>query len=196
MSHALSSEALETLFTGARTHSAWLDKPVSDAQLAEIYNLLRLGPTSANCSPARFLFVRSPEAKARLKPALSSGNIDKTMSAPVTAIVAWDSAFFEQLPTLFPYADARAWFTSSPELAEETAFRNSSMQAAYLIAACRALGFDTGPMSGFDREKVDTAFFSANGWKSNLLINIGYGDPAKAHTRLPRLAFEAACRVA
>ncbi|RJT17854.1 malonic semialdehyde reductase [Buttiauxella izardii] len=196
MSHALSSEALETLFTGARTHSAWLDKPVSDAQLAEIYNLLRLGPTSANCSPARFLFVRSPEAKARLKPALSSGNIDKTMSAPVTAIVAWDPAFFEQLPTLFPYADARAWFTSSPELAEETAFRNSSMQAAYLIAACRALGFDTGPMSGFDREKVDTEFFSANGWKSNLLISIGYGDPAKAHTRLPRLAFEAACRVA
>ncbi|SUW64566.1 Probable malonic semialdehyde reductase RutE [Buttiauxella agrestis] len=196
MSHALSSEALETLFTGARTHSAWLDKPVSDTQLAEIYNLLRLGPTSANCSPARFLFVRSPEAKARLKPALSSGNIDKTMSAPVTAIVAWDPAFFEQLPTLFPYADARAWFTSSPELAEETAFRNSSMQAAYLIAACRALGLDTGPMSGFDREKVDTAFFSASGWKSNLLINIGYGDPAKAHTRLPRLAFEAACRVA
>lgn len=196
MSHALSSEALETLFTGARTHSAWLDKPVSDAQLTEIYNLLRLGPTSANCSPARFLFVRSPEAKARLKPALSSGNIDKTMSAPVTAIMAWDPAFFEQLPTLFPYADARAWFTSSPELAEETAFRNSSMQAAYLIAACRALGFDTGPMSGFDREKVDTEFFSTNGWKSNLLINIGYGDPAKAHTRLPRLAFEAACRVA
>lgn len=196
MSHALSSEALETLFTGARTHSAWLDKPVSDTQLAEIYNLMRLGPTSANCSPARFLFVRSPEAKARLKPALSSGNIDKTMSAPVTAIVAWDPAFFEQLPTLFPYADARAWFTSSPELAEETAFRNSSMQAAYLIAACRALGLDTGPMSGFDREKVDTEFFSANGWKSNLLINIGYGDPAKAHTRLPRLAFEAACRVA
>jgi 3-hydroxypropanoate dehydrogenase len=196
MSHALSSEALETLFTGARTHSAWLDKSVSDAQLAEIYNLLRLGPTSANCSPARFLFVRSPEAKARLKPALSSGNIDKTMSAPVTAIVAWDPAFFEQLPTLFPYADARAWFTSSPELTEETAFRNSSMQAAYLIAACRALGFDTGPMSGFDREKVDTEFFAGNGWKSNLLINIGYGDPTKAHTRLPRLAFEAACRVA
>lgn len=196
MSHALSSEALETLFTGARTHSTWQDKPVSDAQLAEIYALLRLGPTSANCSPARFLFVRSPQAKARLKPALSSGNIDKTMSAPVTAIVAWDPAFFEQLPTLFPYADARAWFTSSPELAEETAFRNSSMQAAYLIAACRALGFDTGPMSGFDREKVDTEFFSDNGWKSNLLINIGYGDPAKAHTRLPRLAFEAACCVA
>lgn len=193
MSHALSSEALETLFTGARTHSTWLDKAVSDQQLAEIYNLLRLGPTSANCSPARFLFVRSPQAKARLKPTLSSGNVDKTMSAPVTAIVAWDPVFFDQLPTLFPYADARAWFTSSPALAEETAFRNSSMQAAYLIAACRALGLDTGPMSGFDREKVDSEFFSASGWKSNLLINIGYGDPAKAHTRLPRLTFDEAC---
>ncbi|MGB7800192.1 malonic semialdehyde reductase [Buttiauxella sp.] len=196
MTHAITSGALETLFTGARTHSSWLDKPVSDAQLNEIYQLLRLGPTSANCSPARFMFVRSSDAKARLKPALSSGNIDKTMSAPVTAIVAWDPAFYEQLPTLFPYADARAWFTSSPALAEETAFRNSSMQAAYLISACRALGLDTGPMSGFDREKVDAEFFGANGWKSNLLINIGYGDPTKAHTRLPRLAFEAACCLA
>lgn len=196
MTHAVTSEALETLFTGARTHSTWLDKPVSDAQLGEIYQLLRLGPTSANCSPARFLFVRSSDAKARLKPSLSSGNIDKTMSAPVTAIVAWDPAFYEQLPSLFPYADARAWFTSSPALAEETAFRNSSMQAAYLIFACRALGLDTGPMSGFDREKVDAEFFAASGWKSNLLINIGYGDPEKAHTRLPRLAFEDACRLA
>jgi 3-hydroxypropanoate dehydrogenase len=193
MSHAISSAALETLFTGAHTHSAWLDRPVSDTQLAELYNLLRLGPTSANCSPARFMFVRSVEGKARLKPALSAGNVEKTMSAPVTAIVAWDPAFFEQLPTLFPYADARAWFTSSPQLAEETAFRNSSMQAAYLISACRALGLDTGPMSGFEREKVDAEFFSANGWKSNLLINIGYGNPLKAHSRLPRLAFEDAC---
>jgi 3-hydroxypropanoate dehydrogenase len=196
MSHAISSEALETLFTGAHTHSAWLDRPVSDAQLAGIYHLLRLGPTSANCSPARFMFVRSVEGKARLKPALSAGNVEKTMSAPVTAIVAWDPVFFEQLPTLFPYADARAWFTSSPQLAEETAFRNSSMQAAYLISACRALGLDTGPMSGFEREKVDAEFFSANGWKSNLLINIGYGNPLKAHSRLPRLAFEDACGLA
>lgn len=196
MSHAMTSEALETLFTGAHTHSAWLDTPVSDEQISEIYHLLRLGPTSANCSPARFLFVRSNEAKARLKPTLSAGNVEKTMSAPVTAIVAWDPAFFEQLPKLFPYADARAWFTSSPELAQETAFRNSSMQAAYLISACRALGLDTGPMSGFDREKVDTEFFAASGWKSNLLINIGYGDPAKTHSRLPRLAFEEACVLA
>lgn len=196
MSHAITSEAMETLFTGARTHSAWLDKPVSDEQIADIYNLLRLGPTSANCSPARFLFVRSTEAKARLKPTLSAGNVEKTMTAPVTAIVAWDPAFFEQLPKLFPYADARAWFTSSPELAQETAFRNSSMQAAYLISACRALGLDTGPMSGFEREKVDTEFFAASGWKSNLLVNIGYGDPAKTHSRLPRLAFKEACVLA
>jgi 3-hydroxypropanoate dehydrogenase len=196
MSHAITSEAMETLFTGAHTHSVWLDTPVSDEQIAEIYNLLRLGPTSANCSPARFLFVRSTEAKARLKPTLSAGNVEKTMTAPVTAIVAWDPAFFEQLPKLFPYADARAWFTSSPELAQETAFRNSSMQAAYLISACRALGLDTGPMSGFEREKVDTEFFAASGWKSNLLVNIGYGDPAKTHSRLPRLAFKEACVLA
>jgi len=196
MSHAITSEAMETLFTGAHTHSVWLDTPVSDEQIAEIYNLLRLGPTSANCSPARFLFVRSTEAKARLKPTLSAGNVEKTMTAPVTAIVAWDPAFFEQLPKLFPYADARAWFTSSPELAQETAFRNSSMQAAYLISVCRALGLDTGPMSGFEREKVDTEFFAASGWKSNLLVNIGYGDPAKTHSRLPRLAFKEACVLA
>lgn len=196
MSHTVETAALDTLFIEARTHSAWRDIAVSDAQLESIYNLVRLGPTSANCSPARFLFVRSKDAKARLKPALSSGNIEKTMAAPVTAIVAWDPNFFEQLPTLFPYADARAWFTSSPELATETAFRNSSMQAAYLISACRALGLDTGPMSGFDREKVDAEFFNTNGWKSNLLINIGYGDESKAHKRLPRLAFEDACALA
>ncbi|WP_435947826.1 malonic semialdehyde reductase [Dryocola sp. BD586] len=196
MSSAVDTPALETLFTHARTHSAWLDRGVSDAQLEEIYNLVCLGPTSANCSPARFLFVRSSEGKARLKPALSSGNVDKTMSAPVTAIVAWDPAFYEHLPALFPYADARAWFTSSPELAQETAFRNSSMQAAYLISACRALGLDTGPMSGFDRQKVDAAFFQASGWKSNLLINIGYGDAARTHARLPRLAFQDACGLA
>lgn len=196
MSLAVDTSALSALFTEARTHSAWRDTPVSDAQLEAIYQLVRLGPTSANCSPARFLFVRSPEGKARLKPALSSGNVEKTMSAPVTAIVAWDPAFYEQLPALFPYADARAWFTSSPELALETAFRNSSMQAAYLICACRALGLDTGPMSGFDRDKVDAEFFTTNGWKSNLLINIGYGDESKAHTRLPRLSFEDACGLA
>lgn len=152
MSEAITPAALETLFTGARTHNGWLDIPVSDETLREIYDLMKWGPTSANCSPARIVFVRSPEGKEKLRPALSSGNLEKTLTAPVTAIVAWDSEFYERLPELFPHGDARSWFTSSPALAEETAFRNSSMQAAYLIFACRALGLDTGPMSGFDRE--------------------------------------------
>ncbi|EOU9606953.1 malonic semialdehyde reductase [Cronobacter dublinensis] len=195
MSEALSASALATLFTDARTHSAWLDAPVSDEQLHDIYDMVRLGPTSANCSPARLLFVRTPDAKARLLPALSSGNVEKTLRAPVTAIVAWDHEFYEALPQLFPYADARAWFTSSPAVAEETAFRNSSLQAGYLIMACRALGLDTGPMSGFDRAAVDAEFFSGTTWKSNLLINIGYGDAATLHPRLPRLSFDDACAI-
>lgn len=193
MAEALNTLALDTLFTQARTFNGWQERPVTDAQLEEIYQLVRLAPTSANCSPARFFFVRSDDAKARLKPTLSSGNLEKTMTAPVTAIVAWDPRFYDRLPQLFPHADARAWFTSSPALAEETAFRNSSMQAAYLIAACRALGLDTGPMSGFDRAAVDAAFFADSGWKSNVLINIGYGDSSKVYTRLPRLDFSTAC---
>ncbi|EOU9537815.1 malonic semialdehyde reductase [Cronobacter dublinensis] len=195
MSEALSASALATLFTDARTYSAWLDAPVSDEQLRDIYDMVRLGPTSANCSPGRLLFVRTPDAKARLLPALSSGNVEKTLRAPVTAIVAWDHEFYEALPQLFPYADARAWFTSSPAVAEETAFRNSSLQAGYLIMACRALGLDTGPMSGFDRAAVDAEFFSGTTWKSNLLINIGYGDAATLHPRLPRLSFDDACAI-
>ncbi|EOT1169024.1 malonic semialdehyde reductase [Cronobacter dublinensis] len=195
MSEALSASALATLFTDARTHSAWLDAPVSDEQLRDIYDMVRLGPTSANCSPGRLLFVKTPDAKARLLPALSSGNLEKTLRAPVTAIVAWDHEFYEALPQLFPYADARAWFTSSPAVAEETAFRNSSLQAGYLIIACRALGLDTGPMSGFDRAAVDAEFFSGTTWKSNLLINIGYGDAATLHPRLPRLSFDDACAI-
>ncbi|EPH6760649.1 malonic semialdehyde reductase [Cronobacter dublinensis] len=195
MSEALSASALATLFTDARTHSAWLDAPVSDEQLRDIYDMVRLGPTSANCSPGRLLFVKTPDAKARLLPALSSGNVEKTLRAPVTAIIAWDHEFYEALPQLFPYADARAWFTSSPAVAEETAFRNSSLQAGYLIMACRALGLDTGPMSGFDRAAVDAEFFSGTTWKSNLLINIGYGDAATLHPRLPRLSFDDACAI-
>ncbi|EGT5662242.1 malonic semialdehyde reductase [Cronobacter dublinensis subsp. dublinensis] len=195
MSEALSASALATLFTDARTHSAWLDAPVSDEQLRDIYDMVRLCPTSANCSPGRLLFVKTPDAKARLLPALSSGNVEKTLRAPVTAIVAWDHEFYEALPQLFPYADARAWFTSSPAVAEETAFRNSSLQAGYLIMACRALGLDTGPMSGFDRAAVDAEFFSGTTWKSNLLINIGYGDAATLHPRLPRLSFDDACAI-
>lgn len=193
MADALNTLALDTLFDKARTFNGWQDRPVTDAQLEDVYQRVCLGPTSANCCPARFFFVRSAEAKARLKPTLSSGNLEKTMTAPVTAIVAWDPKFYDRLPELFPHADARAWFTSSPALAEETAFRNSSLQAAYLITACRALGLDTGPMSGFDRGLVDAAFFADSGWKSNLLINIGYGDTSKVYTRLPRLDFSTAC---
>ncbi|XWJ90473.1 malonic semialdehyde reductase [Phytobacter ursingii] len=195
MSEAVSQSALNTLFYDARTHNGWQERSVSDATLAEIYALVKMGPTSANCSPARFVFIRSEEGKERLRPALSSGNLAKTLSAPVTAIVAWDAEFYERLPELFPHGDARSWFTSSPELAEETAFRNSSMQAAYLIAACRALGLDTGPMSGFDRALVDKTFFSDTPWRSNLLVNIGYGDPSKLFGRLPRLAFDDACQL-
>ncbi|WP_434668355.1 malonic semialdehyde reductase [Klebsiella sp. B345] len=196
MSESISQNARDTLFTHARTHNGWLDQPVTDEVLRDIYDLMKMGPTSANCSPARILFVRTPEGKALLRPTLSSGNLEKTMTAPVTAIVAWDSAFYDRLPELFPHGDARSWFTSSPQLAEETAFRNSSLQAAYLIFACRALGLDTGPMSGFDRQKVDAAFFADSGWQSNLLINIGYGDAGKLYGRLPRLAFDDACQLA
>ena len=148
MNDAINHMACETLFTQARTHNGWLDKPVSDAQLQAVWDLMKMGPTSANCSPARIVFVRSAEGKEKLRLTLSSGNLQKTMQAPVTAIVAWDSAFYDRLPTLFPHGDARSWFTSSPQLAEETAFRNSSLQAAYLIFACRALQEKGGSTAG------------------------------------------------
>ena len=193
MSEAITPTAIKTLFTEARTHNGWQETPVTDETLREIYDLMKWGPTSANCSPARIVFVRTPEGKEKLRSSLSSGNLEKTLAAPVTAIIAWDSEFYERLPELFPHGDARSWFTSSPALAEETAFRNSAMQAAYLIFACRALGLDTGPMSGFDRQKVDEAFFMGTTLKSNLLINIGYGDVSKVYGRLPRLSFEDAC---
>ncbi len=194
MTETLSASALATLFTEARTHNGWQDKPVSDELLEEVYDLARMGPTSANCSPARLVFVQSKEAKEKLAPAISGGNLAKTLAAPVTAIVAYDPKFYDLLPELFPHGDARSWFTSSPQLAYETAFRNSSLQAAYLIMACRSLGLDTGPMSGFDANKVDTLFLSELGWKSNVLINIGYGDSSKVYGRLPRLDFDRACQ--
>ncbi|RFA30813.1 malonic semialdehyde reductase [Alkalilimnicola ehrlichii] len=196
MSAPLDQTALATLFTEARTHNGWQDKPISDGLLEELYQLTRLGPTSANCCPARFVFVRSEEGKRKLEPCLSRGNRDKTMGAPVTVIVAYDSAFYDALPELFPHGDARSWFTSSPALVEETAFRNSSMQAAYLILAARSLGLDTGPMSGFDKDLLDATFFADSAWKSNLLINLGYGDPDKLFDRLPRLSFAKACMLA
>ena len=196
MTAALDTQALAALFTEARTHNGWNGQPVSDEELAQLYDLTKMGPTSANCSPARFVFVRSAEGKEKLRPSLSSGNLEKTMSAPVTVIAAIDSEFYEKLPALFPHADARSWFTSSPQMAEETAFRNGTLQAGYLILAARALGLDTGAMSGFDKAKVDEAFFACTKWKSNFLINIGHGDPSKLFGRLPRLSFEDACILA
>lgn len=192
---ALDAAARDLLFNDARTHNRWTGRPVSDATLREMYELLKMGPTSANASPARFLFLRSKEAKERLAPALSSGNLEKTMAAPVTAIVAYDPAFYDHLPRLFPHADAKSWFTSSPALAETTAFRNGTLQGAYLILAARAVGLDAGPMSGFDNAKVDEAFLADHGWKSNFLVNLGHGDPAGLFPRSPRLDFDEACRV-
>jgi len=192
----LDNTALDQLFNEARTHSYWQDKPLESGTLEQLYALTALGPTSANCSPGRFVFVTSQEGKEKLKPALSSGNVEKTMTAPVTVIVAQDMAFYDRLPQLFPHADARSWFTGSPELVKETAFRNSSLQAGYLILAARALGLDAGPMSGFDPAKVNEAFFADSSWQVNMLINLGYGDSEKLHPRLPRLGFEQACKLA
>jgi 3-hydroxypropanoate dehydrogenase len=191
----LSETALDLVFRSARTHTHWLDRPVDDETLRALYELLRWGPTSANCSPARIVFVRSRQAKERLRPALSAGNVDKTMAAPATAIIGHDLRFHEQLPRLFPHADARSWFAGNDELIRTTAFRNGTLQGAYLIISARALGLDCGPMSGFDNAKVDAAFFPGSTVKSNFLCNLGYGDPAKLHPRSPRLAFDEACRI-
>lgn len=187
--------SLDTLFREARTHYHWLEQPVSDDELRSVFDLLKWGPTSANSSPARFLFLRTREAKERLRPALSAGNVDKTMSAPVTAIVAYDPRFYEDLPRLYPPADARSWFANNEELAATTAFRNGTLQGAYLIIACRAAGLDCGPMSGFDNAKVDAEFLVAMGWKSNFLVNIGHADRSKDYPRSPRLTFDEACRL-
>jgi 3-hydroxypropanoate dehydrogenase len=184
---------LDLLFREARTHNKWQDKPVSDETLRELYDLLKFGPTSANSSPARFVFIRTKDGKEKLRPALSAGNLDKTLAAPVTAIVAYDPKFYEHLPRLFPHnQDAKSWFTSNDSLAATTAFRNGTLQGAYLIIAARSLGLDTGAMSGFDNAKVDAAFFAANGWRSNFLVNIGYGDASGVFARSPRLTFEEA----
>ena len=191
----LDDRALDQLFRAARTQNKWQDRPVPDAKLHELYDLLKWGPTSANSSPARFVFVRTSEGKAKLKEALSAGNTEKTMTAPVTAIVCYDSYFYDKLGQLFPHADAKPWFTSSPEFAEKTAFRNGSLQGAYLMLAARAVGLDVGPMSGFDNAKVDELFLFGTGWKSNFLVNLGYGDPAGLFPRSPRLSFDEAARL-
>ena len=191
----LNDAGLDLLFRQARTYSAWRDKDVSDVLLQAIYDLTKMAPTSANCSPMRVLFLRSKEAKEKLRPALTEGNVAKTMAAPVTAVVAYDMDFHEQLPKLFPHTDARSWFVGNESLIEETAIRNGTLQGAYLIVAARALGLDCGPMSGFDRDLVDRTFFPDGRVKSNFLCNLGHGDEAGLRPRSPRFGFDDACRV-
>ncbi len=191
----ISGEALNQLFLTARTHTAWTSRPVPESLLRELYETSRMGPTSANASPGRFLFLTTSEAKERLIPALMPGNVDKTRSAPVVAVVAWDTEFYERLPRLMPSMDLRSWFVGNQPLIDETGLRNSSLQGAYFILAARALGLDCGPMSGFDAEKINAEFFPEGRWKVNFLCNLGYGDHAKLYPRAPRLEFDEACRV-
>ena len=194
MHPALDTHALGQLFRDARTHNAFGGE-VSDETLHQLYALVKFGPTTANTCPARFVFVRSQDAKARLAPALDAGNRDKTLAAPVTVIVAYDLDFHEKLPVLFPHTDARSWFEGPRENREVIALRNGSLQGAYMLIAARALGLDCGPMSGFDNTKVDAAFFAGTQVKSNFLINLGQGDPAAIFPRSPRLSFDEACRI-
>jgi 3-hydroxypropanoate dehydrogenase len=193
----LDRPTLEQLFLEARSHNRWLDRAVDEATIRELYELTRLAPTSANCQPMRVVFVTGAPAKERLRPALAPQNVDKTMTAPVTAIIAHDLAFYEQLPQLLPHVDARSWFAQRPaEQIERVAFQGSSMQGAYLILAARALGLDAGPIGGFDNGKVDATFFPDGAWRSNFIVNLGYGDWDGLHPRNPRLDFDLACRIA
>ena len=196
MNRVLEPDGLDQIFRSARTHNAFLDRPLADAELRALYDLLKWGPTSVNCSPARFVFLRTREAKERLRPALSPGNLEKTMKAPVTAIIATDHQFFARLPQLFPHnpgvIDA---YKDNPGLAESTAIRNGTLQGAYLIIAARALGLDCGPMSGFDNAKVDSEFFAGTSLRSNFLCNLGVGDPEKLFSRSPRMTFDDACQL-
>ena len=195
MGKIIDDAALDAVFREARTHNRWQAKPVSDAMLQAVWELAKMGPTSANCSPMRLIFVKTPEGKAKLSPALSAGNRDKTMQAPATAIIGYDLEFYDKLPVLFPHADARPWFAGKPDVIQATAFRNSSLQGAYFMLAARAVGLDCGPMSGFDNAVVDAAFFPDGKVKSNFLCNLGYGEPAALHPRNPRLAFAEACQI-
>ncbi|MHB1216968.1 MAG: malonic semialdehyde reductase [Alphaproteobacteria bacterium] len=195
MDARVTDKDLGIIFRDARTLRRWAGRPVSDEILRVAYDLMKLAPTSANCSPARIVFVRSPEAKTRLKPSLSAGNLEQTMTAPVTAIFAYDTLFYDHLPRLFPQADARSWFAGDAKAAETTALRNGSLQAAYFMLAARALGLDCGPMSGFDNAKVDAAFFPDGRVKSNFLCNLGYGDRTGLPPRNPRLSFEETCAI-
>jgi 3-hydroxypropanoate dehydrogenase len=195
MAIAPNEAARAQLFLEARTHSAWQATPVPEAVLVQIIDLMKMGPTSANCSPARIVFVRSAEAKAKLKPLLSEGNREKTMQAPVTAIIGYDLDFYEKLPFLFPHTDARSWFAGKPDHIRETAFRNGSLQGAYLILAARMLGLDCGPMSGFDAAAVTSEFFAGTNVKANFLCNLGYGDASQLKPRSPRFAFEEIAKI-
>jgi 3-hydroxypropanoate dehydrogenase len=196
MNDMLNNEGQDLLFRKARSHSDWLDRPIDDALLERVYDLMKMGPTSANMCPLRIIFLKSPEGKERLKPALHQGNVPKTMTAPVVAILGMDVRFYEKLPRLLPHLDAKAWFKDLPEDAlETTALRNSSLQGAYFILAARAFGLDCGPMSGFDNAKVDAEFFAGTAVKSNFLCALGYGDATKLHPRSPRLSFGEACTV-
>jgi 3-hydroxypropanoate dehydrogenase len=191
---SLNQTALQQLFTHAHTHSHWLDQGIAADTLRQLYQLAAMGPTSMNAQPGRFVFLTTPVAKQQLLPALAGGNRDKTLAAPVTVIVAHDPAFYRRLPELFPHMEgAEQMYAENDELAQNTAFRNGTLQGAWLIMAARALGLDCGPMSGFDNSKTDEIFFTENGWKSNFLVNLGYGDPDKLHPRGKRLNFEEAC---
>jgi 3-hydroxypropanoate dehydrogenase len=191
----LDDAALARLFRDARTFSHWQARPVAPSLLEELYALVKFGPTSANCQPGRFWFVTSPEGKARLKPCLAEGNVEKTMAAPVTVIVAYDTRFHDLLPKTFPHVDARSWFEGNEPLITATAQRNGSLQGGYLILAARALGLDCGPMSGFDPAALDAEFFPDGRYRSNFLCNLGYGDRSHLHGRSPRLEFDEACRI-
>jgi nitroreductase len=191
----LDNATLATLFTAARSHSFWLDQPVSDELLRQVYDLAKWGATSANCSPARIVFVKSAAEKEKLVACMMPGNVEKTKTAPVTAIIGMDKQFYEKLPQLFPHADAKAWFVGNQPLIDSTAFRNSTLQGAYLMLAARALGLDCGPMSGFDEDKVNAAFFANSSVKANFVCCLGHGDAGKLFPRSPRMTFEEACRI-
>lgn len=195
MKNAIDENSLDVLFRQARTHNGWRDEPVDAGLLTDVWNLARMGPTSANCSPARIVFVVSNEAKEKLKPCLMEGNVEQTMTAPATAIFGHDLEFHERLPELFPHTDARSWFAGKEAHIRTTAFRNGTLQGAYLMLAARALGLDCGPMSGFDNDKVDQAFFAGTSIKSNFLCNLGYGNPDTLRPRNKRLEFDEACSV-
>lgn len=195
MSHAINDNALDQIFRTARTQNAWTETPVSETLLQAVYDLARMGPTSANCSPARFVFLTTAAAKEKLKPFLLPGNVPKVMGAPVTVIIGHDLTFYEKLPKLFPHTDARAWFVGNDRLIETTAFRNGTLQGAYFMMAARALGLDCGPMSGFDNAGVDRVFFDNGPVKSNFICAIGHGDPKAVFPRSPRMSFEEACQV-